>query len=136
MTIHNLNAYVDNLWDWAFLNECFDFNIRVSDVDGIVERCGHCLLLEAKSPGKQIPIGQRRMFETLAKDGWAVLVLWGTPSTPEEMQIWYPFAARPQSKQLTSAEQIKCLVRGWFVWASSPCEGILFKHAVRRASTQ
>ena len=66
MTIKNLEAFVENLWDWGFLDECFPgTRIRVTDIDGLVERNGHFLLIEAKSPGKDIPTGQRILFDRL-----------------------------------------------------------------------
>jgi hypothetical protein len=89
MTINNIKSYVDNLWDWGILNGCFgNTNIKPTDIDGIVERNGEFLLLEAKSPHKEIPRGQQIMFNNLMKTGiFTIMVIWGNVNKPEEIQI-------------------------------------------------
>lgn len=97
MTIRNKDVYMGNLWDWGFLDDCFGgTRIRVTDLDGVVERKGHFLYLEAKSPGKDVPKGQQIMFNHLiAEKNKAVLVIWGKPNVPEMAQFWgcKPFVA-------------------------------------------
>jgi hypothetical protein len=116
MTINNLNTYIEQLWDWGFLNNCFKpTKIRVTDMDGLVERNGHFLLIEAKSLGKDIPIGQQILFNNLIKsDRWHVLILWGAPNSPEKLQLWgHHSAPKP-----TNETKVQKIVRRWFVWAS------------------
>lgn len=49
-----------------------------SDIDGVIERNGHILLIEWKSGHTEIPLGQHILFENFAfKRGIPVLVLWG-----------------------------------------------------------
>lgn len=90
MTIRNLQIYTQSLWDWGILKGCFgSTHIEPTDVDGLIERRGKFLLLEAKSPGKFIPKGQQIMFDNLLKTGiFTVLVIWGQPNKPEQMQVW------------------------------------------------
>lgn len=113
MTIRNKKVYVASLWDWGFLDECFGgTRIRVTDVDGLVEHNGFFLLIEAKTPGKDVPVGQAILFDQLIKnDHWAVLIIWGAPSIPERVQFWgrVPFEA--------DADKVKSLVTRWYAYA-------------------
>jgi hypothetical protein len=97
MPIRNKDVYMNNLWDWGFLSDCFGgTRISPTDLDGVVERKGHFLYLEAKSPGKDVPKGQQIMFNRLIADKRAtVLVIWGEPNAPEKAQFWgcKPFVA-------------------------------------------
>ena len=97
MPIRNKDVYMNNLWDWGFLESCFGgTRISPTDLDGVVERKGHFLYLEAKSPGKDVPRGQQIMFNHLIADKRAtVLVIWGEPNAPEKAQFWgcKPFIA-------------------------------------------
>ncbi len=90
MTIRNVQAFVDALWDWGILEGCFGTTgIAPTDVDGLVERNGHFLLLEAKGPGVPLKRGQSRTLEALIATGcFTVLVVWGTPGKPERVQIF------------------------------------------------
>lgn len=120
MTINNLKAYVDNLWDWGFLDDCFgNTRIRVTDVDGLVERNGCFLLIEAKSQGKPVPMGQKILFRSLTQKGFTVLVLWGEPNIPIFMQVWHPASDDPEPVELCSADIVKCFVTNWFKQANS-----------------
>lgn len=120
MTIQNLDEYVANLWDWGFLNGCFaGTKIRVSDLDGIVERNGEFLVLEAKSPDVPLKKGQRIMFEQMVKSGHhTVFVLWGTPSTPERICV---FSSKHPTgwEQTTSLVEAQRLVAAWFERANN-----------------
>lgn len=113
MTIKNLEVFVENLWDWGFLDGCFGgTRIRVTDIDGLVERNGHFLLIEAKSPGKDVPTGQRILFDRLVQDKrWHVLIVWGEANKPEEMQVW--------GRRKTRADEatVQRAVRRWFEYA-------------------
>ena len=88
MTIRNLDSYVEKLWDWGIFDGCFGTTrIGVSDLDGIVERKGKFLVIEAKSPGAKVPLGQMRMFRAMADtEVITVLGLWGDPSAPKRLQ--------------------------------------------------
>jgi hypothetical protein len=89
MTIRDIDRYVNNLWDWGFLDDCFGgTRIRVTDLDGIVERNGHFLVLECKSHDAQIPRGQAIMFEKMAATQlFTIFVIWGEQNRPERMRI-------------------------------------------------
>jgi hypothetical protein len=119
VTIRNKEAYMNALWDWGFLRDCFEgTKIQVSDVDGIVERFGHLLLIEAKPPGKDVSYGQRIMFREIARAGHTVLVIWGEADKPEEMQVYGHHEISPTDKIKADKDTIKIFVRRWFVWAN------------------
>lgn len=64
--------------------ECFPRNINFGDVDGIVEINGNALLLEWKSELKEIPTGQRIMYEKITQSGMlSVICLIGNAETME-----------------------------------------------------
>jgi hypothetical protein len=105
---------MENLWDWGFLSDCFGGSrISPTDLDGVVERKGHFLYLEAKSPGKDVPKGQQIMFDHLIADKRStVLVIWGKPNLPERAQLWgqEPFKA--------DTAKIQQVVAGWYAKAN------------------
>jgi len=116
MTIKNKDAFMGALWDWGFLDECFNkTKIKVSDVDGIVERNGHVLFIEAKPPGKEVSVGQSIMFSALAQSGFTVLVIWGETNKPKEFMFWKPYQVLPSKKMAATEETIKSFVRHWYV---------------------
>ena len=114
MTIQDRDKYRDAAWDWDILDGCFGKGkIRPSDIDGVVERNGHFLFLEAKPQGKELGTGQRILFERLAaKPDITVLVLWGEKEQPEEMWI-VGF-----DKQPCTLEDVRHYCRRWFAFAN------------------
>jgi len=119
MTIHSPDLYCAALWDWGFLDDCFPgTRTRVSDIDGIVERKGRFLVIEAKGVNTRIPTGQLIMFEAMANKGMTVLIVWGNPNEPEQMQIWYPHRPYAEPAVPASVDDIRDVVRRWFNWAS------------------
>lgn len=110
MSIRNITAFVDALWDWGFLDKAFaPSRIKVTDVDGLVESGNHFLFLEGKGKGKAIPRGQEILFERLTARGDTVLILWGDPGDPTHMSI---FPAAPQE---CTQEDVFAFVRGWYL---------------------
>lgn len=77
--IRDMKKFEEALVNWDFLARCFGpTRIRVSDVDGFVERNWHVLFLEAKGMGVPVPRGQALAFNTLSRmPKVTVLVLWG-----------------------------------------------------------
>jgi hypothetical protein len=57
-----------SLPNWTEFNDCFTgTKIRISDVDGIVERNGDFLVLDVKRPGTPLNTGQRYLYTRLAE---------------------------------------------------------------------
>lgn len=115
---------MDALWDWGPFDGCFGTTrIRISDVDGIVERNGHILLIEAKPPGKTVSKGQAIMFDKIAESGFFVLILWGETNKPEQYQVyrpkrWHDMGQNPSKPQPITLQEAREFVRGWFAWAN------------------
>lgn len=60
-------------------------------MDGWTERGGHLLMLEVKTPGKEVPLGQEIGFRNLSKAGTAtVIVLWGKNDVYTKMRVYTP----------------------------------------------
>ena len=115
MTIRNKDVYMHNLWDWGILSGCFgDKNVAVSDIDGIMERNGQFLVIEAKSIEKEIPMGQSIMFSAMAAmPQFTVLIVWGEPGHVVRMQRW-----GVPSYEATN-EDFRTAVRDWFTKANA-----------------
>jgi len=73
------------------------------DIDFLVERRGQFLVFETKPGNVDIPFGQRRALEALARNPeFTVAALWGEPDEPEQIQecvrgVWVqprPFSAK------------------------------------------
>lgn len=88
--IRNKQAFLDNTPDWSIFNGIFsNKKIRITDGDGMVERAGNLLILEVKSPGKEIPLGQAIMYSNLSKAGTAaIIVLWGKDDIYTKMRVY------------------------------------------------
>ena len=51
------NCYIEQVPNWAVFNECFPgTNIKISDIDGVVEHKGHFLFFEVKQNTKSTTI--------------------------------------------------------------------------------
>ena len=61
------NCYKDHvLPNWEIFNECFiPTKIKITDIDGVVERNGWFLFIELKERKKEIPTGQHILFEKI-----------------------------------------------------------------------
>lgn len=143
--IRSVAGFIRGLWDWTFLNECFaPTKIRVADVDGVVERKGHFLWLEAKpereTADRDIPAGQLYTHQALAKTGaFTVITIWGTTDTDIKSEYLRqsdttamicalgeptPTYARVQYEDgkikegPTTKQELKETVRRWFEWAN------------------
>lgn len=65
--LRSRDAYRDAAWDWSVLSGCFGNGIKPSDIDGMVERHGYFLFLEAKPVGGRMSGGQQIALRLLSK---------------------------------------------------------------------
>lgn len=143
--IRSIPAFVRGLWDWTFLNKCFaSTNIRVSDVDGLVERYGHFLVFESKperyTGDYTVKLGQRITHKQLCRTGvFTVIVVWGTTDTdmshedlrngdtsamlcslgvpsPTYYRIFYEDGRSKEGE--IDRTGLQDVVGGWFKWAA------------------
>lgn len=118
MTIRNIDSFVSSLWDWGMLDDCFPgTKIKVTDIDGAVERRGKFLILETKKKGVPVPVAQQIMFERFQETGlFTVVVVWGDKNQAEEMQVYYP--QYKTEKKAATNEDLKNVVKWWFDYAN------------------
>ena len=116
------NCYRDHvLPNWAVFNECFvPTKIKITDIDGAVERNGHLLFFEVKQRTKDIPTGQRILFEKLTEiSNRITVILLYIPGPGKEMDI-QEYAVFWKGKMTedwtpTTTEEIQNRVRDWFL---------------------
>ena len=110
MTIRSEAAYMRNLWNWQCLDGCMGERKQcVSDVDGIVERNGQFLVIETKSTGVEVPMGQSIMFSSFTRlPEFRVLIVWGKPGHVTHMQRW------GGSKREATNEDMENAVKEWW----------------------
>lgn len=101
-------------WDWDWLDGAFGQTlISPMDIDTVVERRGHFLIIETKYPEETLDKGPRITLEQLSRQAnFTVLLVRGKNSTPETWQVcndgvWSP--AQP-----TNRADFYTRVQRWF----------------------
>lgn len=126
--INNPQKFLEGVWDWDFLSEVLPNNIKISDIDGVLERKGWNLVIETKAhKDVQIPRGQYILYENLVKSGiFTVLFLYGESGNPTHMQLMCPKEWGKPSKIITMSQKVACtkkgiqnLVKRWYRKADS-----------------
>jgi hypothetical protein len=119
MTINNEDYYMGSIWDWGLLDDCFGTTkIKVSDVDGIVERKGKFIFIECKSHNAPITQGQAIMHNSLIKTGvFTVLLIWGDANKPTKMKAM----GKNWNKEFSIAtlDDIHSFVERWFAYVDN-----------------
>ena len=118
--LRNKDAYRNAAFDWSCLAGCFGgTKISVGDVDGIVERKGNVMIMEAKPTGKDVQMGQRYLYEALVALGVRVVVVWHTDGNVTHLADW-PRETRGVPEALPSSlYDLRLLVLNWFAWAQA-----------------
>jgi hypothetical protein len=116
--------YASTIWDWSPFNDCFaPTNIRMTDIDGFVERHGHFLLIETKRPGAIVPTGQSIMFNAMISTGlFTVLVIWGETNKPELVKVMKTGGRVYQ--QRCNIKILKDIIKSWFDYANDKANEI------------
>lgn len=120
MNIRNMAAYQSSVWDWSWLNGAFGgTKIRVSDVDGMVERRGNFLMIEGKKGGI-VSGGQEIMFQAWIRNGGSLLLLVGMDHADHDMIIVarggpWPINSTPFNG---NRETVRRLCETWYLWAN------------------
>lgn len=111
-------AGFDGVFDWDFLLPAFEgTRIKPMDIDCVVEKNGRFVGFETKSPGKEIPLGQRRTLEALAASGrWKIVIL--KTKRAEDIDGWEIWERRDgavHKKQCKGdAKALVATLRRWF----------------------
>jgi hypothetical protein len=86
--IRDMQKFVSAICDWGPLNDCFQGKVRISDIDGIVERNGFFVFLEQKGAQMQIPVGQDILLSRLAQiPQFTVLIIFGNLDQEHGLEI-------------------------------------------------
>ena len=118
--IRSEKTFINSWWDWTVYNDCFvPTKIKISDIDGIVERRGHFLWIECKRPGEAITKGQEIMHNALTKNrSFTVLILWGETNEPVKFRITSE-KGKMCEKAGINQEDVKELISKWFNWSNN-----------------
>lgn len=116
--IRNKQAFLENTPDWSIFNGIFtNKKIRITDGDGMVERAGNLLILEVKSPGKELPLGQAIMYSNLSKAGTAtVIVLWGEDDVYSKMRV-YTATGKYKEEDGIDNDRVVEVIQQWEKWS-------------------
>jgi len=134
VTIQNEELFMGSLWDWGILNGCFgNTKIKPTDVDGLVERNGHFLVLEAKRPGVKIKAGQWWTINALRNTGlFTTIIIWGERNQPEQMQVIYPIPYAPKQPEKAGITELRDIVSRWFQYAEKKRRSEANANSIRR----
>jgi len=114
MNLRSIETFMKNFWDWTFLNSCFwPTAIRVTDIDGFVERNDRFLFIETKQPGVDIPDGQQRVFDALIRRGDAYMIIWGEQGKPP-YRVFFKSPSTVSNDRNASEDDIQRIVKFWF----------------------
>lgn len=114
MTIRNEKAFLEGIWDWGCLDDCFPGKMKITDIDGFFERKGKFLVLETKQPGVTVPLGQEIMFKNMQRTGlFTVIVVWGEKNNPVEIQVYYSDGSISKKKP-ADIYKFKEIVSWWY----------------------
>ena len=146
--LRSVASYLRSMWDWTDFNTCFTgTKIRISDIDGMVERKGRFLVIEAKNPSEEEALasgrnrGQLLLFQNLQKKGFTVIVAFGrtTNDVPterlrssaeamivdlgapvvERLWLYRPYQATHQVIPEATNETLWNLIAAWFQAANN-----------------
>jgi len=77
--IRSVVSYLRSMPDWTEFNSCFEpSKIRISDIDGIVERKGEFLVLDMKGPQVPMNQGQMMLYRAMQQKRMTVVIIRGT----------------------------------------------------------
>lgn len=116
----------DGVFDWAFLLPAFEgTKIKPTDLDVVVERFLHVLILETKAPDVVVPKGQRILLDAMVRLGRGnvcVMVVYGKTapaiSAIEEWH-WYPKEQRIcKFRKPCDSTHLLNRTSVWFQWAN------------------
>jgi hypothetical protein len=113
-------AGFDGVFDWDFLVPAFrGTRITPMDIDAIIERNGQFLIIETKSPGKTVPVGQQITFRALMALGCfhIFFVIGKTDDEIEGLAEWHPGRIDPPEPLPADAARVVRRVAAWFAWA-------------------
>lgn len=108
--------------DYRWVSKYLPGRVAPTDVDGVLERNGHFLVMEYKPKGVALPMGQRIMLKHLVRrGGFNVWVVWGDDSSEDAL---CEVASLDRNGDVLDVEtitagQLGARVRAWLDWATA-----------------
>lgn len=102
----------------GIFDECLPGRIGFTDIDGIVEINGACLIMEWKGAGVPVPVGQQIMFKQItATPLFTIIVVEGDAENMSvaRYQLWFNKKAHKWVEE--DIRSLKSVVRRWSNWA-------------------
>lgn len=100
--------------------DCLPGKIAFSDVDGITEINGKCLMLEFKPAPVTLQAGQRIMFTRLSNSGIvSVILLAGDAQTMQISHMAKIYLGRWHEWRPATLDEAKGAISAWAQWAQS-----------------
>ena len=101
-------------------HDCFPRGINFGDVDGLVEVGGKFCMLEWKSPGGTVGVGQARSHAAFTRTpGNIVFVVEGDAETMAISRYSVVWNGRRRTAQEATLDELKGRIRKWCAWADS-----------------
>jgi|14_taG_2_1085336.scaffolds.fasta_scaffold54588_2 hypothetical protein len=103
------------MWNWKPVSDLMPGKMGVSDIDGVCERNGHFMFMEAKRENEGMSLGQEIMLKKLSgldPDKVRVLVVYGNKHTGEIQG--YCRVTPAGIGEMKSARSFKIAFRKWF----------------------
>lgn len=134
MSIQDMNRFTEAVWDWGILKGCFGGKISPSDTDGMVERGGHFLYIEAKGSGVGMTRGQEIAIQNRVRDGLSTfVVVWGQKEQPERLRVYYPAPyLAVQDHYPADLQTLRDVCSRWYRYADSTLWTDALRGAVAR----
>jgi len=108
MTLRNKSAFMEALWDWDFLMDVLVvLGSAFSDLDVSLTMRSGAIHRGKSRPGKEVSIGQFRMFRSWPPEDHGSGDLGRSERTQEEAMIWAPGKRLPGKKMKADADRIK-----------------------------
>lgn len=125
--INNPEKFMAGIWNWDFISDVLPSKLKVSDIDGVLERNGWLLCIETKSAEVQsIPLGQYILYENMVKSGTtSVLFIYGDTNKPTAYQVMCPIKWGQPNPKVRLTKKIQCntktiqdIVKKWYTKAN------------------
>lgn len=120
--VNSAPAGFDGVFDWRWMVGCFGkASITPMDLDALIERNGHFLVLETKEVGVPIPYGQLLTLKQLYRLGCFTVLFIQGKGIPEFAKVWCEPGFHDGLKQprFKEVDVMKCreFVRQWWRYA-------------------
>lgn len=122
MTTHTTNIrdydkFMNTQWDWTPYNSAFNAGVRISDIDGHIERHSEFLYIETKLPGNSPTFAQELSIRSQIAKGNTVMLLEGNPNRPERLTLYRRDGTVKVYNEVTE-ELVTDILKQWWNWAS------------------